>query len=286
MVTIAQLRAAGVSDAAVKGRVRSGRLHRVHRGVYALGHGYLSQEGRWMAAVLASGGALSHRSAATLWGLLPPKPGPSDVSVTGTGGRSRRAGIRLHRSRTLTMGDVTKRRGIPVTTPTRTIADLRAASRARRGEFIAQREVRRAIRQAGVLGLRIGGAEEGDRTRSELEHLFLRLCEQHELPAPEVNVRIGRFLVDFLWHRERLIVETDGYRYHSDRAAFEQDRNRDLELKSLGYDVIRLSYRQVTNEPDRIAGTLAGLLASGDQPTPPSRRPSGRGALAPPGSPG
>lgn len=86
VLTIAQLRAAGVTDDAVKGRVRTGRLRRMHRGVYAIGHSYLSQEGRWMAAVLASGGVLSHRSAAALWRLLPPKSGPIDVSVAGSGG--------------------------------------------------------------------------------------------------------------------------------------------------------------------------------------------------------
>lgn len=213
-----------------------------------------------MAAVLACNGVLSHGSAAALWGLLSPRPGAIDVSVAGEGGRNRRKGIRVHRSRTLTPSDITRRRGIAVTTPARTIMDLRRTERGDRGGAVSVQELRRAIRQADILGLRIGN-EKPDRTRSELEQLFLLLCRQQGLPMPEVNVRIDSFLVDFLWRNQRLIVETDGYRYHRGKAAFEDDRRRDLKLKSLGYEVIRLSYRQVVNEPDRITDTLMPLLA-------------------------
>jgi very-short-patch-repair endonuclease len=110
-----------------------------------------------------------------------------------------------------------------------------------------------------VLELRVDDAE-ADRTRSELEHLFLRLCRRHGLPEPEVNVQVDSMLVDFHWRERQLIVETDGYRYHGDRAAFEEDRDRDLKLKSLGYEVIRLSYRQVDKEPQRVASVLRSLL--------------------------
>lgn len=85
--------------------------------------------------------------------------------------------------------------------------------------------------------------------------------------GPEVNVPVGPFLVDFIWPGHRLIVETDGYRYHGDRAAFEGDRARDLKLKSLGYEVIRLSYRQVTDEPEVVARVLAPLLSRLASPT-------------------
>lgn len=260
MLTIAQLRAVGVTDDAVKGRVRTGRLHRIHRGVYTVGHRYLSQEGLWMAAALATGGTLSHRAAAALWRLLPPKPGPIDISVVGVGGRDRRNDIRVHRSRTLTPDHTTKRLGIPVTTPARTIADIRdASSRHRKGAVSAQ-ELKRATRQASVLGLQVGKPSETDRTRSELEYLFLRLCRRYGLSKPEVNVPIDSLLVDFLWRDRRLIVETDGYRYHRGRAAFEEDRDRDLKLKTLGYEVIRLSYRQVKEKPAQAADLLAALL--------------------------
>ena len=120
-------------------------------------------------------------------------------------------------------------------------------------------EVRRAIRQAEVLGLETG--ERGpDPTRSELEHRFLRLCRRHRIPAPEVNVRIGAFLVDFLWRDQRLVVETDGYRFHRGRLAFEADRARDVELKLLGYEIVRFTYRQVEGEAPRVARTIRKLL--------------------------
>jgi very-short-patch-repair endonuclease len=155
---------------------------------------------------------------------------------------------------------MTRRAGIPVTTPARTIADLRLASRTRGSGLVSTREVRRAIRQASVLGLRIE-KDETDRTRSELEHMFLQLCKTHDLPMPDVNVRIDSLLVDFLWRKRRLIVETDGFQYHNGRAAFEDDRNRDLKLKALGYEVVRLSYRQVAEEPTRVANLLASILS-------------------------
>jgi hypothetical protein len=118
---------------------------------------------------------------------------------------------------------------------------------------------RRARRQAEVLGLPLG--EIGtDETRSDLEGDFLRLCSRHALPLPEVNVRIGRWTVDFLWRDHRLVVETDGYLYHRGRAAFEEDRERDLGLRGLGYDVIRLSEKQVEDGGERVAGLLTEVL--------------------------
>ncbi len=250
VASIHQLREAGLSDTAIRRRLNVGRLHRVHRGVYAVGHPGLAIESRWMAATLAFGpdAALSHRSAAELWGILKPSQGPVDVSLPSRTGRRKRDGIRLHRSSSLTSELVTRHRGIPVTTPFRTISDLRAVA--------SPRELRRAIRQAEALGLPAGPGVEGDRTRSELEHLFLRLCRRHHLTLPEVNARIGSLTVDFLWRKRRLVVETDGYRYHRGRVAFEDDRARDLELRGLGFEVLRLSYRQVRNEPERIAAIL------------------------------
>jgi very-short-patch-repair endonuclease len=151
-----------------------------------------------------------------------------------------------------------------VTTPARTLSDLRrvVATPGRRG-LISPKELRRAIRQANVLGLPVGEEERQERTRSELERDFLRLCRRHRLPAPEVNVRVGPHLVDFLWRERMLVVETDGYRYHSGRVAFEDDRARDLELRALGYEVVRLSSRQVVEEPGAIADTLRAVLKGG-----------------------
>jgi len=206
------------------------------------------------------GAAVSHHSAACLWGLLPVSPSAVDVVVAGSGGRGQRAGIRIHRSRSLHASQVTLRSGIPVTTPARTIADLRSATAAGRPGALGRRELRRAVRQADVLGLPIGAESGGDRTRSDLERDFLRLCRRHRLPPPEVNVRVGPYLVDFLWREWRVAVETDSYLYHRGSAAFQEDRERDLELKRRGYEVLRLSERQVSEAPDRVAETLAAVL--------------------------
>jgi very-short-patch-repair endonuclease len=295
VVSVGQLLEAGVSRNAVRRRVEAGRLHRLHRGVYAVGHLALSPEGHWMAAVLACrrsspaerrcvggdrgdegavpvaaatvlgywGAALSHRSAACLWGLLGGEGGPVDVSVPGDGGKKKRRGIRVHRYLSLGAADVTLHRSVPVTTPARTISDLRrSVSGGGASGFVSPRELRRAARQADVLGLAIGPQDDRDRTRSDLERDFLRLCRRHRLPAPEVNVRIDRHLVDFLWRDRGLIVETDGYRYHRGKTAFQDDRRRDFELRTRGYEVIRLSERQVEVEPARIAEWLRARLTA------------------------
>jgi very-short-patch-repair endonuclease len=281
VITIRQLEAAGLGRNAVTLRVQAGRLHRLYRGVYAVGHLALSSEGRWMAAVLACGkrdlsldvgatesvlgywgATLSHRSAAELWQLLRVAEGPIDVSVATGGGRKKQAGIRVHRPRALRPASVTLCKGIPVTTPGRTIADLRRASRGGIRQ-ISSRELRRAVRQAGVLGLPIDAEQGLDRTRSDLERDFLVLCRRHLLPAPEVNVRIGPHLVDFLWRNPMLVVETDGYAYHRGRVAFEDDRARDLDLRARGFEVIRLAEKQVNEEPGLVAEVVGVALRVG-----------------------
>ncbi len=262
MVSSRQLRLAGLSKDAIDTRVRAGRLHRVHQGIYAVGHRGLSQHGIWMAAVLACHqerrpAFLSHRSAAALWSLLSVGSGPVEVIAKGNGGRRERAGIRLHRSTGLERAATTRRLRIPVTTPTRTIADLTRAAPERGGASDAG--VRRAIRQAEALGLPLGDATT-DRTKSDLEFLFLRICRRHRLQAPEVNVEIGGVEVDFLWRAHRLIVETDSFRYHRGRIAFERDRTRDLDLRHLGFEVVRFSEAHLNKEPDRVAKIVHGLL--------------------------
>jgi very-short-patch-repair endonuclease len=101
---------------------------------------------------------------------------------------------------------------------------------------------------------------EPDHTRSELEARFLGLCRRHRIPQPEVNVSIDRYVVDFLWPAARLVVELDGYHAHSGRAAFEADRARDADLTQLGYDVVRLTWRQLVSEPRVTATTVRRLL--------------------------
>jgi very-short-patch-repair endonuclease len=272
IVSIGQLLGTGLSRESVSRRVHLGRLHRVHRGVYSIGHAPISPDGVWMAAALAcgDGAVVSHWSAAAIWGMLDKPNGPVDVAVSGYGGRKRRRGIRLHRCSPLLQDQVTRRRGIPVTNPARTISDLR--------RIASDRELRRAIRQADVLGLLLGEDIRPDRTRSDLERDFLLTCRRHRLPLPEVNVRIGGYEVDFLWRDCRLAVETDGYRYHRGRQAHRDDRRRDLELRARGFEVLRLSEEQVDEEPERVAEVLREVLASARHRVEPDGRDEDRDA--------
>jgi very-short-patch-repair endonuclease len=159
--------------------------------------------------------------------------------------------------------------------PARTIADLRRVSTGKR-RLLTPRELRRAIRQANVFGLPIDEGDRRKKERSDLEEDFLALCRHHRLPAPEVNVRLGEHLVDFLWRERMVVVETDGYVYHRGRLAFEDDRGTDLSLRALGYDVVRLADTQIDQEPAQIAAVLRPRLTRF-----PSNGPETRQAAAP-----
>jgi hypothetical protein len=259
VVTAEQLRGVGIDRNGAARRVRAGRLHRIHRGVYAVGHLGLSREGRWTAAVLAcgDGAVLSHRSAAALWEMLRPMAGSVDVSIPSRVGRKRRAGIALHRCVSLNPSGprgvspfVTEHKGIPVTSPARTIEDLRGV--------VPPYLVRRATRQAEFA--RLIDLKGSDRTRSDLEGDFLELYRAHSIPAPEVNFRVGNLTVDFLWRRERVAVETDSYAYHRGRVSCQDDRARDLELRRRGLEVRRYSELQVNDAPAEIAADLRDAL--------------------------
>jgi very-short-patch-repair endonuclease len=256
VVSYSQLRSAGMPQPVMSKRTKAGRLHRLHRGVYAVGHIRLSFEGRCMAAVLAlgDGAVISHSSAAALWGFLPPRDGPIHATVPGDNGRQRRPGIAVHRSHSLIAGVTTRRNGVAVTKPARTLRDIHRTS--------PQPLYRRAVRRALDVGL-ISSSDlkrEDELTRSELERLMLRLCRRHRLPPPEVNARVDRYEVDFLWREQKVIVETDSWSHHGDRAAFESDRARDAHLQSLGFRVLRFTWRQVLDTPKAVARPLRALL--------------------------
>jgi very-short-patch-repair endonuclease len=254
VISTRQLVAAGLDRHAVAWRVKAGRLHRLHRGVYAVGHRSLSWRGRWTAAVLAAGpgAALSHHSAAALWELIKPLNGPVDLTVPGDFGRRRRAGLAIHRSRTLDLRQITRRHGIPVTTPARTIADLDGT--------VEPYLLRGAIRQAELAGHRLGAGVSSGRTRSDLERDFLRFCRRHGIPRPEVNVRVGTHLVDFLWREARVAVETDSWNYHRGSVAFEDDHERDLALRRAGFEVRRFTGAQLERRPEAVAADLREVL--------------------------
>ncbi len=209
-----------------------------------------------MAAALASGAgaAVSHEAPLPFGDCFPQVRGPIEVTVPSDGGPKRRPGITIHRSSTLIARDATRRQGVPLTTPARTLRDLRRT--------VPQPVFRRALRRALDLRL-ISDADmsDSDLTRSELERLFLGLCRRHRIPQPDVNGRLGPYEVDFLWREASVIVETDGFRHHGNRAAFESDRARDARLQSLGYRVLRFTYRQVTAEQSLVAESIRAVLA-------------------------
>ena len=254
VVTTAQLTNAGIDKDGVSWRVRSGRLHRLHRGVYAVGHRSLSWRGRWLAAVLAvgDGAVLSHASAAALWQFLRPISGSTHVTVGAAVHRAPRPGVRIHRSRTLTPRDITRRHGIAVTTPARTIEDMR-------GEVEAYL-FRRALRQAELAGHQVPHLDGVRRTRSDLELLFLGLCDYHGLPRPLVNQRVHGHRVDFYWPGQRLAVETDSWGYHRGSVAFEDDHDRDLALRARGIATRRYTGDQLEAASDAVVADLRVAL--------------------------
>jgi len=282
VVTLRQLEEVGLTRYAVAKRTKGGRVHRVHQGVYAVGHRAPSLHGRFMAAVLAygEGAVLSHTSAAVLWELLKPIDGPVHVSVPTTSGRRSRRGIRLHRCPALETSRepspspsslpirggrgrrlTTHRHNIPVTTVPRTIEDLQ------RTQLLPSHLLRRATRQAELKGHHLDGVE-SDRTRSDLESLFLAVIHSllARIPHPEVNVKLGRYEVDFLWRAQRLVVEVDSFTYHRGSVAFHADHARDLDLRAAGYTVFRFDDLQLEEEPERVLRDLTRELGSAAAP--------------------
>jgi very-short-patch-repair endonuclease len=270
-----QLLDLGLDRSAIARRVRRGWLHPIHRGVYAVGHPTLGATGRWHAAVLVCGdrAVLSHRSAAAAWELRPVPGGAVDVTVPPDGSR-RRDGVRTHRT-SLAEHETTVLEGLRITTPERTLLDLAAVSRRDVLErAVEQAEWRRladraelgrlaATSQRGAPALRAVLAEPMTVTRSILERRMLALCRKHGLPRPQVNVRVGDYEVDFLWARQRLVVETDGGEFHRTRQAFENDRRRDADLTVAGFRVVRFTHHRIVHEPDWVAERLRRLLAAG-----------------------
>lgn len=277
-----QLDERGVGRDGIAHRLATGRLHRLHPGVYAVGHRAFGAAGSYMAAVLAGGdgAVLSHRSAALLWGLSQRRPDRPEIIVP----RSSRSTPRLvrHCSR-LAPDEAAVRDGIPVTCVARTLFDL--ATQAERREFD------RALREAEFLRLpQVPSLEElyarhsrrrgarlvrhsleglsrlpGRGTRSPLEDRFLRLLHKWGLPVPETNVSLrfeGRtYEADCLWRQAHLIVELDGHRAHGTRSAFESDRERDRRMQVEGWTVVRVTWRQL-DRPDPLVRDLRQLLSA------------------------
>jgi very-short-patch-repair endonuclease len=277
VVSRKQLMALGASRDEIQRRVEVRRLRRVHTGVYAISH-RLSVEGHFIAAVLACGdrAVASHRAAGALWDLIPAVAGPVDVTVP-RGGSPRRAGIAIHVTRSLPPAEITSRDGVPCTTWARTLVDLAAVLTSRRLERALEQSQILQLFDLGALKHALAGAngrrgtgtlrrlvgdldDDPPFTRTELERRFLDLVREAGLPRPVVNAVVAGHEVDFHWPKERVVMETDGRGTHDTRIAFERDHRRDLDLELAGWHVIRISWRQLLEQPKRVTATLRARL--------------------------
>jgi predicted transcriptional regulator of viral defense system len=275
VVSARQLLLLGYSRDQVSGEVARGRLLRLHRGVYAVGHGDLSWPGRCLAAVLASAPALaSHASAGRLWGLL--GYDPQTLDVTAATGRRPHPEVRVHRAR-LAEPDEAEVVGVPVTSVARTALDLAASLRPESLERALERaeELRifdlaaveellaRVTHHPGTMALKGALAKHRDHpafTRSGLERRFLSLVLAADLPPPSMNFNVAGLELDAYWEPERFGVELDVFKTHGTRAAFERDRLRDEDLKLAGIELIRVTGPRLDREPARVIERIAVLL--------------------------
>jgi very-short-patch-repair endonuclease len=276
VLAIWQLLELGLGREAIKYRARIGRLHRIHAGVYAVGHRKLTPHGHRMAAVLAYGpdAVLSHWSAAAQWGFGQSR-WKTDVT-TPTSRRSRKT-IRAHAAK-LHPEDRDTRDGIPVTSVARTIVDLAARSSedqltrliedADRRELLDLRKLERAMarrpRAAGTVRLRkVLSAYRGTAdNRSKLERDFRRLIHRAGLPEPQFNVLVAGLTVDVYWPQWKLVVELDGEPYHNNPRQFETDRIRDATLQKHDLRVLRVTGERLDNEPDAVLADIIALARS------------------------
>ena len=274
-----QLVGLGLSASAIDRRVQCGRLHLLHRGVYSVGHRVIGVAGRRWAALLAcgDGAVLSHASAADAWGIRASASATIHVTV-GIGGRTRRRGIRMHRSGPLPPDEVTTLDELPITTPARTLLDLAATGlRGRRLEAALDRaHLRKLLDFADLQRLleRYPGRPGSPSvkavlaryspvdTRSELEELVIELCDAHGLPRPQVNCIIEGKGRDFFWPHAGLVVEADSYSWHRSPSALNDDRERDVTLTLAGYRSLRFTWEQVTRRRSYVVASLLRALAT------------------------
>jgi very-short-patch-repair endonuclease len=275
VVTTAQLEALGWSRSRAADAALTGRLHRVHQGVYAVGNPVLSPHACCMAAVLACGddALLSHFSAAWLWGIA--HTCAMTIDVTAANVCHHQKSIRVHSAQTLTDDDRDSKEGIPVTAVPRTLLDLAATAPRYLGWLVENTRklglldfpsfdelLARSKGQRGVRRLRLALEEhrEPETTRSKVERLFLRLVKRAGLPRPSVNLFVAEYELDVYWHQERFAVELDTYKHHGDRLSFEEDRKRHEDLKLAGIEMVRITGTRIEREPVAVVRRLRQLI--------------------------
>lgn len=277
VVAVRQLHACGLTRSAIASRVRGGRLIRVHRGVYAVGHASLSVDAERLAAVLACtvGAALFHWCAAAHRRLCTGTGGRIDIAVPRGGGDGPR-GIHVHHLR-LEPEDVTIYRGIPVTTVARTLCDVAATASERQVDRMVNQAFRMGVLDRTEMNRQLARAlpgtallrtvlearhPEAHRSRSDFEEIALPLLRERGITLPRINAWIGEITheVDLLWPAERVVVEWDSRAFHDSAAAFEQDREQTVELVARGYTVLRFTWTQLTQRPQWVAAAIAAAL--------------------------
>lgn len=278
-----QLLDLGYSVDAVLEWATYGRLQRLHRGVYAVGHRRLTWYSRCWAAVLAAEpdeaapwrAVASHYSAAYLWGLL--RFTPDVMHVAAPTRRRAKRNFRVHFSSILAEEDRAVRQGIPVTAVPRTLLDLAIRARpeqlegylerAEERELLDVRAVEDVISRAG--GHRGRGplarslaiySPDPSFTRSRFERRFRQAVVAAGIPAPSMNFNAEGFELDAYWPDLRFAVELDLFETHGSRAAFERDRRRQEELKLVGIESIRITAPRLKREPKVVLRNLAVLL--------------------------
>lgn len=280
VVSARQLRNAGFGRGAISRRLRLGRLHRLHRGIYLVGHPVAPEGAAETAALLACGpgSVISHRSAARLWDLgIADASGGVEVTVIVGCDPRHRPGIRVHHVRRLDPRDVRRVHGLAVTAPARTLLDLAAvlplddfecAFAAAQGRgLVRDRDLADQLKRCGgrrgakAFRLLVDRSRGQGLTRSEAERRLVRLLLAAELPEPKTNARLGRLEVDFLWSAQGVIVEVDGFKHHSGAVAFERDRDRDGALVAKGYAVTRITWHQLVARPEAVVARIAAALA-------------------------
>lgn len=280
MVTTRQLKALGYTKSSAAKAAKVGRLERLHRGVYAVGHMDLDHHSWVMAAVLASAPAVaSHWTAGWLWGLFRTN---SAIHLTAPTRRHRRAEYRVHFA-PLAAEDVAELAGIPATSLARTVLDLallvddaRLAGLLRDAESLADEDGRRLfdLRDFESLLARTAGHPGHARlakalalyrpdpafTRSDLERDFRALVRRAGLPPPRQNYIVGPYEIDAFWKAERFGVELDVFATHGSRLSFERDRERADDLLAMGIEITRVTDVRLRREPDAVVERLAAHL--------------------------